>query len=297
MDIVVVGSINMDYTTKVTELPRRGETIMSKFFTTASGGKGANQAVAASRLGADVFMVGAVGNDLAGQTLLKRLKDEGIDTKGIYKSDFPSGNAMITVDDNGSNTIVVYPGANQSVSCEKVEAFANVLEGAKVVIVQLEIPLDTVEYTIKRANEMGTKVILNPAPAATLPNELYKSVDIITPNETELESLTGISDIEKGAKTLLDLGVKKVLVTLGSKGCFYMDDNESFYMEPFKVKAVDTTAAGDSFNGALAVAMVEGMGIKEGIRFANGVGGLTTTKLGAQDSLPYREEVDKMLKD
>ncbi len=297
MGIVVVGSMNMDYTTKVDRLPREGETIMSNFFTTVAGGKGANQAVAASRLGANVSMIGAVGCDSAGEVLLQGLKDEGIDTGGIYKVDSATGNAMITVDNGGNNTIVVYPGANRYLGREHIKEFTHVIGEADVVVLQLEIPLDTVVYTIELTNELKTSVILNPAPAASLPDHIYKWIDIITPNETELELLSGTDDIEKGSRALLDLGVKRVVVTLGSKGCFYMDRDESFYVDAFKVDSVDTTAAGDAFNGALAVAMVEGMGMKESLRFANGVGALTTLKLGAQDSLPHRREVEKFIED
>lgn len=295
MDIAVIGSINMDYSSKVANLPKRGETITSQLFQMKGGGKGANQAVAASRLGADVYMVGAVGTDSAGGFLLKRLKDEDIDITDIYQVEEPTGNALITIDNEGNNTIVVYPGANACVDTKMIDAHSKKLETCRAIVLQLEIPIETVYYISCFAHERGIPVILDPAPAAELPMDIYPMIHTITPNETELQALTGVDNIEEGAKRLLDFGVNEVIVTLGDKGCFYTNGLDSFYVEAFSAEAVDTTAAGDSFNGAFAVAMVEGQPIKEALRFSNAVGSLTATKFGAYDSLPYREEVDKLL--
>lgn len=295
MSIAVIGSINMDYNSRVEKLPQRGETVLSHFFQMKGGGKGANQAIAASRLGADVHMVGAVGKDSAGEFLLRCLKDEGIDTSGIYQVAKPTGNALITIDDEGDNTIVAYSGANSCVDVEKINAHSHQLEKCKLFIIQLEIPLETVCYAISFAHDRDIPVILNPAPAAELPMEIYPLIYTITPNETEVRTLTGIEDIEKGARKLLDFGVKEVIVTLGDKGSFYTNGAESFYVDAFEADVVDTTAAGDSFNGAFAVARLEGQPTREALGFSNAVGSLTATKFGAYDSLPYRSEVDEFL--
>lgn len=294
MNIVVIGSINMDYTLIVDQLPNREETISASAFYTSGGGKGANQALAAKRLGANVLMIGSLGKDSMGTILSENLKKEGIDVSGIKYVDKPTGNAMITVDKNGSNTIIVYPGANEELNYNWIEKFKDKIDDCEIVILQLEIPMDTVENSAKLAKKCGKTVILNPAPAKDIPFELYKYVDIITPNETELMRITGYSDVRQGAKELLKRGVKKVIVTLGDKGSYYADENEEYNVDPIRVHAVDTTAAGDSYNGALAVALCEGKSIKEALEFANIVGAVTTTKLGAQESLPFRSEVNEL---
>ncbi|MCR4430942.1 MAG: ribokinase [Tepidanaerobacteraceae bacterium] len=296
MKITVIGSINMDYTSRVDKLPQMGETIMAASFYVSPGGKGANQAVAARRLGAKVAMVGCVGRDAAGRELVERFKSEGIDTSCIKYSEKPTGNALITVDEEGHNTIVVYGGSNGELDIDWVKACEKHLTGSDYVILQQEIPLETVEYAMKLCRDIGAKVILNPAPAKKLPADAYKYVDIITPNETELLKLTGKEDISEGAEVLLSYGAKSVVVTLGEKGCVYISKDERIVLEAFRVKAVDTTAAGDSFNAALAVALAEGKDIGEALKFSNAVGALTATKYGAQDSLPYRSDVDGFLR-
>jgi len=294
--ITVIGSINMDYTTVTENLPRKGETILSTYFNTAPGGKGANQAVAASKLGGKVQMIGALGKDMAGDTLYKRLEDEGLLLDGMRFVDIPTGNAMITVDSKGSNTIVVYSGANKCLDANYLKEKKDLIIKSKIMILQLETPVETVVYAAKMAKENNILCILNPAPARKLPEEIYGYLDYITPNETELFTLTGEEDPEVGAQKLLELGVKRVIVTMGEKGCLYKDDKESFFVDAFSVKPVDTTAAGDSFNGALAVALSEGKSIKEALIFANAEGALSTLSIGAQDALPSREKVDEFIK-
>lgn len=296
MRIVVIGSINMDYVSQVKDLPQRGETITASNYHISPGGKGANQAVAAKRLGADVLMIGALGNDSAGRDLYRRLEREGIDVSGILFADTATGNAMITVDERGSNTIVVFPGSNADLDQSWVERFKEEIKNADCVIIQLEIPMETVAASVKLAKEYGTRVILNPAPAKNIPLEVYKYVDIITPNETELEKLTGTDDIKKGAKVFMDRGVKEVVVTLGDKGSYYLSSEKELLAEPVSVNAIDTTAAGDSYNAALAVALSEKLDMEVVLKFSNIVGALTTTKIGAQNSLPYRDEVEKFKK-
>lgn len=296
LKIVVVGSINLDFTLQVDKLPKKGETILAKNYKISLGGKGANQAIAAKRLGADVFMIGAVGSDDKGKYALNKLEEEGLNLSGIYQIDDITGNAVITIDNQGFNTIVVYPGANEKLSTQWVEKYSDIFKEADFVILQLEIPLETVESTIRLAKENNTKVILNPAPVKYISEEIYKYVDYITPNETELFKMTGTADIQAGAKKLLDKGVKEVVVTLGEKGCYYTNGSEEIIIDSIKVNAIDTTAAGDSFNAALAVALCKFKDIKRALKYANVVGGLTTTKLGAKDALPFKNEVEDYIK-
>lgn len=294
MNVVVIGSMNMDYVVNVNKLPKKEETISATSFTTSIGGKGANQAFAAKKLGAEVFMIGAVGNDEAGRRITERMKEENIDTTRIETVNVPTGNAMITVEESGSNTIVVYPGANDYVSKNLIGKNEDIIKEADFIILQLEIPIESVEYAVKLAKKYNKKVILNPAPAKKIPESLYEFIDILTPNETELESLSKEKDIKNGAKLLLHRGVKEVVVTIGDKGCYYLSKEDEFIIDSIEVNAIDTTAAGDSFNGALAVGLCEGKSMKETLRFANIVGALTTTKHGAESSLPNRMDVDRI---
>lgn len=294
MNVVVIGSMNMDYVVNVNKLPKKEETISATSFTTSIGGKGANQAFAAKKLGAEVFMIGAVGNDEAGRRITERMKEENIDTTRIETVNVPTGNAMITVEESGSNTIVVYPGANDYVSKNLIGKNEDVIKEADFIILQLEIPIESVEYAVKLAKKYNKKVILNPAPAKKIPESLYEFIDILTPNETELESLSKEKDIKNGAKLLLHRGVKEVVVTIGDKGCYYLSKEDEFIIDSIEVNAIDTTAAGDSFNGALAVGLCEGKSMKETLKFANIVGALTTTKHGAESSLPNRMDVDRI---
>lgn len=289
----------MDYNFQVKSLPQKGQTILAKEFTTAPGGKGANQAAAIARLGEKVLMIGAVGDDANGSLLKSSMENIGVNT--VLKTvDTPTGNALITVAEKGDNTIIVYPGANYNLDISWVEKYKKQISECDFVILQLEIPIDTVVDSIALVKEQNSKVILNPAPAKDLPKEVFPMIDIITPNETELSALTGIGvksldDLKKAASKLLKSGVKNIVVTLGEHGCFFKDKKQELFVESFDVKAVDTTAAGDAFNGALAVALGEGKTMKEALKFSNAVGALTTTKLGAQNSLPTRDDVNRFI--
>nr|WP_315116682.1 ribokinase [uncultured Clostridium sp.] len=296
LEILVIGSINIDYVSTVEELPRKGETLHANSFEDSAGGKGANQAVAARRLGAEVSMIGAVGNDVIGKKLKESLEKEGIDVSCINAVDVPTGNALITVDKNGDNTIVVYSGANFQLDNKWIDDSEKLIKRSDIVVLQLEIPMETVMYSAKLGKKHNKIVILNPAPAKELPEEIYNYIDYITPNETELYKLTGVEDdIEGASRKLLDRGARNVVVTLGEKGCYCLGEVGEYGIDSFKVEAIDTTAAGDSFNGALAVALCENKKIEDALKFANAVGALTTTKKGAQTSLPYMKEVDKFI--
>ncbi|SMP38788.1 ribokinase [Anoxynatronum buryatiense] len=296
MKIAVIGSINMDIVMKVHRLPEKGETLMASDYRTVPGGKGANQAVAAARLGASVAMIGALGNDAFGDTLLKGFQDEGLNVEGIQRTTGASGNALITVDDQGDNTILVYPGANGDITPQWIHQQEKLIQEADWVMLQLEIPMNCVVAAAKLAKKHGKKVILNPAPAAELPPELYTFLDLLTPNETELALLTGITGSEAGMQELLKRGVKTIVVTLGSKGSMAKNGDGTFTAEPYAIKAVDTTAAGDAFNAGLVVALAEERPLQEALAFANAVGALTATQMGAQHSLPLRGQVDDFMK-
>lgn len=296
--ICVIGSINMDLVVKVDEMPKKGQTLIGSNFKEVPGGKGANQAVAASRLGANVCMVGKVGSDGFGQNLLNQLKNNNVDTKYIQIEEGASGVALITVDKNAENAIVVAPGANFKVSKNDIDKNIEAIKGSDIVVVQLETPLDTIKYTLKKAKEFGKYTILNPAPAVKLEDSIIENVDLLTPNETELEILSGVSinnedDILDAAKTMIEKGVKELIVTLGSKGSLYINKDKSMFKKSYKVEAVDTTAAGDSYTGALSVAFSKNEDIETAMDFASRVGALCVTKEGAQSSLPTLEEVNK----
>ncbi|WP_010677098.1 ribokinase [Bacillus timonensis] len=296
-DIVVVGSLNVDMVVNVKKRPEWGETIMGRDFFTGNGGKGGNQAYAASKLGASVAMLGCVGDDIFGEQLLNGLNEVGVDTSGIEKvQGVSSGVAVISVNSEGENSIIVSPGANDHVTPEYVKRHEQIIIAAKLVMMQLEIPLETVIEVAKIAHKHNVPVMLDPAPAVKLPDELYQKVSYIVPNESELGVITDlkISDKET-AKTasekLMKQGVGTVFAKLGGKGVLVSKETESFFVEPHVVTAVDTTAAGDSFAGALATALVSGKSLQEATEFANTVGALTVTKKGAQVSMPTLEEV------
>lgn len=296
--ICVIGSINMDLVVNVGEMPKKGQTLIGSNFKEVPGGKGANQAVAVSRLGANVCMVGKVGSDGFGQNLLNQLKNNNVDTKYIQIEEGASGVALITVDKNAENAIVVAPGANFKVSKNDIDKNIEAIKESDIVVVQLETPLDTIKYTLKKAKEFGKYTILNPAPAVKLEDSIIENVDLLTPNETELEILSGVSinnedDILDAAKTMIEKGVKELIVTLGSKGSLYINKDKSMFKKSYKVEAVDTTAAGDSYTGALSVAFSKNEDIETAMDFASIVGALCVTKEGAQSSLPTLEEVNK----
>ncbi|MCX6181759.1 MAG: ribokinase [Bacteroidetes bacterium] len=295
--IIVIGSSNSDMVIQSEKLPKPGETVMGKKFFMNPGGKGANQAVAASRLGGAVLFIARVGNDLFGKQAVFTFKKEGIDTSLIVADpQNPSGVALISVDDKGENSIVVAPGANSALNVDDIQRAAAVIQAAEIVITQLEIPMDTVEFIGKSALAAGKKFILNPAPATKLSDELLKTVFVITPNETEAAILSGItvSDVasaKKAAEKIRARGVKNVIITMGSNGAFILSDEFTGTVSAPKVKAIDTTAAGDVFNGALSVALSEKLSIKEAVEFAVRAASISVTRMGAQSSIPYKKEI------
>ncbi len=303
--ILVVGSSNTDLIIKVPEIPRPGETLLGGQFQTFPGGKGANQAVAAARAGGEVVFIAAVGDDAYGAEAIKCYKEDHINTEDIKVcKGVPSGIAMITVSHQGENAITVASGANGELSAADLEEAEEPFEEADYMLIQLETPLETVQKAVELCVELDTRVILNPAPAAELPDEILGKVHIITPNETEAEKLTGtvVSDEEsaqKAADVLHQRGIQTVIITMGSKGAFLSDpaSGKRILVPGFNVKAEDTTAAGDVFNGQLAVALAEGFGLEKAIIQAHAAAALSVQKLGAQSSIPRREETDVFLKD
>jgi ribokinase len=293
--IVVVGSINMDYTALVKDLPLPGETLLAKGFKMSGGGKGANQAMAAAVFSNHVKMIGMLGDDPAGHALYEKMQHKGIDVSCVEFCETPTGNALINVADLGKNTIVVFPGANHQLTEDVIEKHKDVITGADLVMMQLEIPMATVKRVAQIAFEANVPILLNPAPAQKLDSDLLSKVTYITPNETELLRLTNSFETQRGAMALRALGVKNIIITLGSKGCYVKTDTEEFRVESFKVDAIDTTAAGDSFSGALAAQLALGVDLKTALKIANATGALTTTKVGAQEALPSKEEVEELL--
>lgn len=295
--IVVVGSSNTDMVIKMDRLPGPGETIIGGDFIMAAGGKGANQAVAAARLGGDVTFVARVGVDMFGEQAKENFKNEGINTGFIVEGkESPSGVALIFVDQNGENSIAVASGANSKLSEKDVAAAESKIVAAGVMLLQLETPLDTVRYAARLASEKNVKVILNPAPARELDDELLWNVTLLTPNETEAELLTGVKvDDEQSAAqaagVLRDKGVSTVIITMGAKGSLLVTDARAALIPTEEVVAVDTTGAGDAFNGALAYAVANGKSLEEAVRFANLAGALSATRMGAQPSMPTNKEL------
>lgn len=289
--ILVIGSSNTDMTIKSDNLPLPGQTILGGRFVMGPGGKGANQAVAAKRLGGNVEFICKVGHDIFGKNAADGYKKEGIDISHILYSTEPSGVALILVDKTGENVISVAPGANGDLSVEDIESLANVIKEADYLILQLEIPTDAVIRAAKIAHEAGVYVILNPAPACKLPNELFQYISLITPNQTETELMTGVKLInEQSFITAVEnfnrMGVKDVIITLGSKGSLVCYDGKNEFVPAIKVDAVDATAAGDTFCGAVCVALSQGKNLKEAAVFATKAASLTVQKMGAQDSIP-----------
>ncbi|WP_040978464.1 ribokinase [Oceanobacillus jeddahense] len=294
--IVVIGSLNIDLVSQVRELPERGETIISKDFHVTPGGKGANQAVAAARLNADVKMVGKIGNDSHGSILMNNLENANVDTSSITVGK-TTGSAFITVNESGDNHIVLVPGANNEFTKNDIDQVVPDIKDSDLIIMQLEIPLEIIEYTLQIANQHNKKVILNPAPAQNLSKEIYPYIHTLIPNETELKQLTKMpvttdEEIILAAKYLKSRGVEQVIVTLGEKGSYLVNSKGVEYIEPYPVKALDTTAAGDAFIAAFCVGLNEGHTDLSAARFASKVAALTVTKVGAQSSLPLRDEVE-----
>ena len=294
--ICVIGSLNMDLVVNVDEMPKKGQTLIGENFKEVPGGKGANQAVAIAKLGGDVSMIGKVGNDGFGQTLINALKADNVKTDYIQIENCSSGVAMITVDKNAENSIVVAPGANFRVLREDIDKCIDSIKQSDIVVVQLETPLDTIKYALQESKQLDKYTILNPAPAVKLEEDIIKNVDLLTPNETELEILSGVKieneeDIIKAAQVMIQKGVKQLIVTLGSKGSLYIDKDNVKFKESYKVDAIDTTAAGDSYTGALSVALSQDKDIQEAMDFASKVGALCVMKEGAQTSLPTIHDV------
>ena len=302
--IVIVGSLNMDLVVQVPTIPAPGETVLGNNFATIPGGKGANQAVAAARLGAKVSLIGRVGADAFGEQLLANAKKEGIDVTHVgCDPAAASGVAMITVDAQGQNSIAVASGANYCLTAAHVREAWAALKNVDLLVMPLETPLETIETAVTLANQAGVKVILNPAPAQKLPQTILAGVDVLVPNEPETTQLTDIEidspeSTRKAAQALLALGVGNVVLTLGSRGALVLagETNQFTQVEPYPVKVVDTTAAGDAYVAGLAVALGEGKELVEAAQFANAVGALAVTKQGAQPGMPTREEVEILLK-
>jgi ribokinase len=301
--IVVLGSLNMDFVVRVPHLPIPGETVLGHGFQTLPGGKGANQACAAGRAGGShvgVSMLGRVGYDVFGDQLKDSLAAAGVDVSGVHAThDQPTGVALIWVDATGQNSIVVASGANHAMSPEETAAMRKSFEGARFALFQLETPLAAVESALRLACEEGVRTILDPAPAQPLSNELLSLVDLLTPNESEALTLlgraperVGLDQAQSLSEALLVLGPRAVVLKLGDRGCYYWDGKTALHQPAFHVDAVDSTAAGDTFNGALAVALAREPDIAGALRFANAAAALSVTKVGAQASIPNLDEIE-----
>ena len=303
-NIVVIGSSNTDMVVKTSHLPVPGETVLGGDFFMNAGGKGANQAVAAARYGNRVVFVAKTGNDLFGEQVRKSRKEDGIVTDYVFiDEEHPSGVALITIDQKAENCLVVAGGANMYLKPEDIDKAKDEILGGDVVLMQLETPIETVEYAAKMAAEAGVKVILNPAPAPAEPlsKELISNLFLITPNRSEASRLTGIevtdlASAQRAALALYDMGAKNVIVTLGSEGSLVYDGHMMMRVEAIKVEAVDTTAAGDTYNGVLASVIAEGKSLIDAVHEANIAGAISVTRMGAQPAAPTREEIIAMKK-
>lgn len=301
--IAVLGSLNYDCVAYGKRLPAKGETIIGHGNGFYFGGKGGNQAVQAARLGAEVYFIGRVGNDDIGEKMLTSLKKEGINTDYVVvDNESASGTCCIMVDDNGENSIMVAPNANLRVSRQDIDDAMSAIKQCDVLLTQLEVTIDAIEYAIIKAGKAGVKVVLDPAPACKLNREIYEYVDYITPNESEAQIITGLDlsgggddSLSKTAKRLLGLGVKNVLLTLGSKGVFFADNTKSLFVSPYKIDAADSTAAGDAFNGGFAVKLAQGADIVEAIKYGSAAGAVAATKKGAQTSLSTKDEIERFI--
>lgn len=293
---MVIGSSNTDMTVITDRLPVPGETVLGGRFAMGPGGKGANQAVAAQRLGGNVSFICKVGNDIFGDNAIKHYLNEGMDTSSIMRSNQPSGVALISVDKKAENCIVVASGANADITEADIEAHRKEIEEASILLLQLEIPVEAVVRAAKIGHEAGNYVILNPAPACELPEEIYQYISLIIPNQTEIALMTGVeARDEEGAANAVEVlrkkGVQDVIVTMGSKGSMVYHEGKAEFVPSKKVNAVDTTAAGDTYCGGLCVALSEGKDIIEAARFATAASALTVQKQGAQESIPYRKDI------
>ena len=299
--IVVLGGINMDLVATSERMPELGETVFGRSFHTAPGGKGANQAVAAARLGAEVRMVGRVGDDGFGPTLLEGMRSEGIDVSGVALDPAnPSGVALILLDDHAENMIVAVYGANMACDDQQVSSVRDALNGADALLLQLETPLDVAIRAASLAKERGVTVVWDPAPALDMGQEAYRLCDVLTPNQVEAEFLTGIAvtdtaSAERAAAALVDQGAPAAVAKLGEGGAFYVTRDERGFVPAFEVEAIDSVAAGDAFAAGLGVALAAGLSLPEAVRFGSAAGALAVTKSGAQQAMPFRREVDALL--
>jgi ribokinase len=300
--IIVIGSSNTDMIVKVPRIPAPGETILGGKFIKAAGGKGANQAVAAARSGGEVTFIANTGDDALGKEAIEGFKKEGINTDYIFVDQVtPSGVALIFVGDDGENSIAVASGANGTLTPSNINQIEQVIAKGDILLTQLETPLETIEAAVKVAKSYGVKVILNPAPAQRLEDELLQQIDILTPNQSEAELLTGIkvqdeSSAVKAGEILHSRGVETVILTLGANGAFVLTQKNRDMIPGFRVEAEDTTAAGDTFNGALAVGLANGKTMKDAIMWAHAAAALTVTRMGAQPSIPSKEEIWEFLR-
>ncbi len=301
-NIIVVGSYVVDLMSRTPHIPSAGETVLGGPFKMGPGGKGGNQAVAAARLDAKVTMLTKVGNDIFGDDALKNFKKEGIVTEYVTRHpDEITGTALIAVDDKSENMIVVSPGACGLITKEDVESARDVFKESDIVLLQLETAIEAVEATINLAHALNKPIILNPAPYQDVSDELLKKVTYLTPNETEAKLLTGVevtdeTSAREASKILLEKGVETVIITLGKQGCFVYDGrDEGRFIKAYEVKAIDTTGAGDAFNGAFATSIADGYSLDEAVNRANAVGALSVTKLGTAISMPYKDELESFL--
>jgi ribokinase len=304
-EVVVMGSFIVDLMARAPRLPEHGETVKGSHFQIGPGGKGSNQGVAASRSGALVTMITKIGADEFAQIALESFKREGMDTRYVMQDKrYPTGTALIMVDENTSdNKIVVTIGACDHITIEEIEAARAQIENSRVLLTQLETNLDAVEKAVEIAHAKGIKVVLNPAPAPMSPlsDNLLEKIDIITPNETEASLLSGVKvvemdDAKRAARVLKAKGIGTVIITMGSRGALVLTDSMEYIVDPIKVKVVDTTGAGDAFNGGLATALAEGLDIVEAVAFANATGALSVTRIGTAPAMPFRDEIEKLLK-
>jgi ribokinase len=294
--IVVVGSVTMDLVTRTPQIPRVGQTLIGTGFHTTPGGKGANQSVAAARLGYPVAMVAKVGDDHYGPMLLKSLAEAGVQTGGVEQVAVSSGIAAIFLADSSENSIVVVPGANGNMDRATVDAHAPIIRSAGMVLCQLEIPIDALSYTLAVCAEAGVPVMLDPAPAAALPDDVWKKIAWFTPNETEAAFYLGDgANTEESAQKLLERGLGGVVLKRGSEGAYVAVPGKGGWVPSFAVQAIDTVAAGDCFNGAFAVALLEGRDPWQAARFANAAAAICVTRRGAQAAMPTRAEVDALM--
>ena len=299
--IIVIGSSNVDLIMKTDRLPAEGETVFGGVLMQGYGGKGGNQAVAAARAGGDVVFVSCVGEDAYTQQMVRNYQNENIDTRFVFhEKNIASGHAMIMIDNEGENIISVAPGANNQLLPEKIKRADAAFNDAAMIVMQYEIPEETIKYMIDLANQKNIPVMWNVAPARAFDSTYISKVDILVLNEIEAGFLAGMKvkneeDAEKAARVLVGKGVEKVIVTLGAKGTFVLNKEEKVWVASYKVEAVDTTAAGDTFCGALAVALTEGKTLKESLEFASAAAAISVTRMGAQPSAPYRSEIDQFM--